>query len=433
MPKVNIRGKTSAEISDSIRELVQQGALAPGDILPPMRELADILGVNRNTVAAAYQRLVQAGIAITQGRLGTTICAPADSGEQEGASTGTALIDVAHGNPNEDWIPDPAALLAANPPKRFLYGEDTVLPEIRALADEWFARDCPPDWTFELTHGAVDAIERLATAHLAPGDKVAVEDPCYLGSINTLRLAGMRPSGVEVDESGMQPAALEAALQAGARAVLITPRAHNPTGCSLTRRRADALKRVLAAHPNVLVIVDDHLSLLAETPYYSVIPPSTLHWAVIRSLSKSMGPDLRMALVACNPDTGERLRSRLAPGKSWVSHILQAIVVAGLRSKAVMEQLAAARDDYAARRNLLRNALMELGVNVPVPGGGFNLWVPMPKDAREVAYDLAKRGWLVRHGNAFDVQRESRALRITVSKLTDKLILQLAQDIKACL
>jgi DNA-binding transcriptional MocR family regulator len=57
----------------------------------------------------------------------------------------------------------------------------------------------------------------------------------------------------------------------------------------------------------------------------------------------------------------------------------------------------------------------------------------MPKDAREVAYDLAKRGWLVRHGNAFDVQRESRALRITVSKLTDKLILQLAQDIKACL
>ncbi|HHC4865294.1 TPA: GntR family transcriptional regulator, partial [Klebsiella michiganensis] len=53
-----IVGKTASEIFDSIRHLVQSGALKPGDVLPPVRELAGKLSVNRNTVAAAYKRLV---------------------------------------------------------------------------------------------------------------------------------------------------------------------------------------------------------------------------------------------------------------------------------------------------------------------------------------------------------------------------------------
>lgn len=62
-----IVGKTASEIFDSIRHLVQSGALKPGDVLPPVRELAGKLSVNRNTVAAAYKRLVTSGTAISQG------------------------------------------------------------------------------------------------------------------------------------------------------------------------------------------------------------------------------------------------------------------------------------------------------------------------------------------------------------------------------
>src|SRR5690606_11090601 len=227
---------------------------------------------------------------------------------------------LADGNPDPQWLPDAGKLLARNTLRPYLYGEETILPELRRLGKEWLLPDCPHGGDLELTHGAVDAIERLAAAHLVPGDKVALDDPGFLGTINALRLAGMQALGVAVDESGMQPEALESALDRGARAVVITPRAHNPTGHSLTQRRAAALKRILAAHPNVLAIVDDHFGLLAETPYHSPIPAATARWALVRSISKGLGPDMRVAFVACDASTAERLRSRLAPGMSWVSH-----------------------------------------------------------------------------------------------------------------
>lgn len=68
-----IIGKTASEIFDNIRHLVQSGVLKPGDVLPPVRELAGKLSVNRNTVAAAYKRLVTSGLAISRGRNGTAI------------------------------------------------------------------------------------------------------------------------------------------------------------------------------------------------------------------------------------------------------------------------------------------------------------------------------------------------------------------------
>ncbi len=430
---LKIIGKTALEISDHIRALVQSGDLQPGSPLPPVRELADELGVNRNTVAAAYQRLAKGGIAITQGRLGTAICEPPRAGEQEGLSTGTKLIDLADGNPDPRRLPDPMKLLAANVPRPYLYGDDTMLPELQQIGREWVLSDCPPGGELELTHGAVDAIERLAAAHLVPGDKVAVEDPCFLGTINALRLAGMQAIGVDIDDAGMRPEALQAALDKGARAVLVTPRAHNPTGCSLSKRRADALKRVLAAHPNVLVVVDDHFWLQAETPYHSIIPATTMRWALVRSVSKGLGPDMRVAFVGCDTASAERLRSRLAPGMTWVSHILQAIVATALTSKAVRKDIDGAREAYAGYRDEFCRALHVEGIDAPPASGGLNVWVPLPCDEKDVAYELAKKGWLVRPSGAFDVQGQSRALRITVSKLQPEQAQRFARDLKACL
>jgi DNA-binding transcriptional regulator YhcF (GntR family) len=68
-----IDGKTANEIFDSIRQHVTTGTLAVGETLPPVRELATELNVNRNTVAAAYKRLVTSGLAQSLGRNGTVI------------------------------------------------------------------------------------------------------------------------------------------------------------------------------------------------------------------------------------------------------------------------------------------------------------------------------------------------------------------------
>lgn len=61
-----IDGKTANEIFDSIRQHITTGVLVAGDTLPPVRDLATVLNVNRNTVAAAYKRLVTTGLALSQ-------------------------------------------------------------------------------------------------------------------------------------------------------------------------------------------------------------------------------------------------------------------------------------------------------------------------------------------------------------------------------
>lgn len=416
---MEIVGKTAAEIFDSIRTLTQSGAYAPGQELPTTRDLAATLGVNRNTVSMAYKRLAAAGIAVTQGRLGTFIRKRPGPGEQEGLLPGSPLADLGSGNPNPAWLPDIGAALTRKPYRPRLYGEATVAPDMEALARQSLAGDCPERFDVSLTSGAVDAIERLLTAYLVAGDKVAVEDPCFISSVNTLRIAGLQPVGVPVDTQGMRADGLEQALAQGAQAVIVTPRAHNPTGCSLSAARARKLRAVLARHPHVLVIADDHFSQLAVSDYCDVIPPAARHWALVRSVSKMLGPDLRLAFVASDAQTAQRLRLRLAPGTNWVSHLLQDAVVACMSSPDVASKLAQARADYAVRRERLAAALGAQGFAVASPADGLNLWLPLPENSQSVALALARRGWLVRPGEAFAVQAPAHGLRITVSTIDE--------------
>ena len=427
---MKIQGKTAAEIFDCVRGLAQSGQLPPGQALPPVRDLAVELDINRNTVAAAYKRLVTAGIALTQGRLGTIIRDQSGPGEQEGALSDSPLADLASGNPNPAWLPDLSAALAIRPYQPRLYGEPTVNAGLESYARAWFARDCPAPFEINLTHGAVDAIERLLSSHLVAGDKVAVENPCFLSSINMLRIAGLQALGVPVDAEGMQAAALEAALAKGAQAVILTPRAHNPTGCSLSEKRAKALARVLAKYPHAMVIVDDHYALLSAKEYHSVLPSGTQRWALVRSFSKTLGPDVRLAMVASDAATSRQLRLRLASGTSWVSHLLQDMVEVTLGRPEVAKQMAQARKDYAQRRKALESALLEQDVPCAADGDGLNLWVPLDTDDQAVALALAHRGWLVRHGDAFGVQEPVRGLRITVSAIEPGQCRKLARDIR---
>lgn len=416
---MEIIGKSSAEIFDSIRSLTQTGELTPSQELPTVRNLAAMLGVNRNTVSMAYKRLVTAGIAITQGRLGTVIREQPGPGEQEGSLPGSPLADLSGGNPNPVWLPDMGAALVRKPYRPRLYGEATVAPELEALARRWLTGDCPERFEINLTNGAVDAIERLLAAYLVAGDKVAVEDPCFVSNINTLRIAGLQAVGVTVDAQGMRAEALEQALAQGAQAVIVTPRAHNPTGCSLSAARARKLRAVLARYPHVLVIADDHFSLLAVTDYFDVIPPMAQRWALIRSVSKMLGPDLRLAFVASDEQTSQRLRLRLAPGTNWVSHLLQDAVGTCLSSPEVTAQIAQAREDYARRRDIMTVALARQGISVATPAEGLNLWLPLPGNSQATVLALARHGWLVRGGEPFGVQGPAHGLRVTVSTIDE--------------
>lgn len=416
---MKISGSSAAEIYESIRLQVSCGALQSGALLPPVRDLAEQLDVNRNTVAAAYRKLVVSGIAVAQGRLGTTIRGHQGPGEQEGASPETPLIDLASGNPDPAWLPDTNKMLAGLAFRPRLYGDPPVNAALENHARRWLEQDCPAEFDLNLTNGAVDAIERLLYAHLVAGDKIAVESPCFLSSINIVRIAGIQAIGVPVDEEGMSAEQLEAALAKGVKAVILTPRAHNPTGCGLSDKRAKSLRRVLAKYPQVFVIVDDHFALLAESPYNDAIPATTAHWALVRSVSKVLGPDLRLAFVASDRQTSERLRMRLASGTNWVSHLLQDIVHECLTSDTAAAVFSRARSDYMRKRAILRDALIKHGLQVSGTADGLNLWVPLRGDSHTVTLALARKGWLVRSGEVFTVGETARGVRITISSIDE--------------
>lgn len=430
MTKEKITGRTAAEIVQSVRNLLDLGKLRPGDLLPTVREVANALAVNRNTVALAYTKLVSAGVAQADGRRGTTIASRAVPGPREGTTSSDALMDLSDGNPSPELLPELTDLVRPGR-SAVLYGAPAMLPQLAPVAAKLFAEtDCPTSRSIDVTHGAVDALERLVAACLGPNEKVAVEDPCFLGTINALRLSGMEAVAVAMDEHGMHPQALEKALKEGCRAVLITPRAQNPTGVSLTVERAAELRRVLTRHPAVMIIVDDHFSLLAEGAFHSPIPKGAPRWSLIRSLSKALGPDLRVAIVASDPDTSEQLRLRLTAGATWVSHLLQGVALEALTSKVVQRKLAVAKRRYGERRKAMIQGLKALDIRSPT-ADGLNVWAPLGRPSGPVIAALREQGWGVRDGADFQVTGEVLAIRVTVSQLTKRQIERFLADFES--
>lgn len=420
---------TASEIFDSIRIKVRTGEIAPGEVLPPVRRLAEQLDVNRNTVASAYKKLVAAGIAVTNGRNGTTILGLAQPLQQEGAVAGSVLCDVSAGNPYLPALPDITALTAAVLATPRTYGDAVINDGLLRYGERWLQADAPGEFGLNLTHGAVDAIERLITGYLSAGEAVAVEEPCFLSSINTIRSLGYRPLGIAVDRQGICPQPLRAALEGGAQAVIITPRAHNPTGCSLSAQRAQEIQRVLGDFPHVLVVIDDHFSLLSGQPYYNAIPPTTAHWAIVRSFAKFLGPDLRMALVAGNPQTSQRLSQRLASGTSWVSHILQDMAQQALTSAEGQRTIAAAGAHYRQRNGLLLAELQRHGVACSAEYDGLNVWLALRQPADELVTLMMRRGWLLRPGQIYSLGQDNHAVRLTPAALDEQQVAALAADL----
>lgn len=429
---LEISGRAAADIAASVRALIERGALQPGQALPPVRTLADTLGVNRNTAVAAYRQLTRAGVVVTRGRGGTHV-ADRSAVPQEGFAADSVLRDVATGNPDPDLIPDPSRALAQVAGRPVLYGEPVIDPGLEQWAQSWMRSDlAPEDVRLTITSGAADAVERLLAQSLVRDDAVALEDPCFLTSIHTVRVGGYRAVPVPVDEQGMTVEGLRTALDQGVRAIVCTPRAQNPTGASLTEARAEELRAVLRADPYVLVIEDDHFSMLSRRPFHSLIGPDHRRWALVRSVSKFLGPDMCLAVTASDPDTAERLAMRLTPGTTWVSHLLQRLVLALVTDPDVAARIETAGAHYAERNRAFAGRLTELGVPAEA-GDGLNLWVALPVPARDVSEQLMRRGWLARPGDAFALADApaARRLRLTVHDLGDADAERLAADIAA--
>ncbi|WP_204911491.1 aminotransferase class I/II-fold pyridoxal phosphate-dependent enzyme [Microlunatus spumicola] len=410
--RYRLTGRTATEILASLESTIRDGGLVAGDIVPTVRALADELGVAPGTVASAYRTAAQRGLVETRGRNGTRVRPrPAVAVRDGGGPVPEGVVDLASGQPAASLLPrlDPARLgwdRAAAP-------DGLVLPALADLARQRLGADGVDAEHLTLAGGGLDAIRRVLAARLAPGDAVAVEDPGWPNLLDLLASSGFRAVPVRVDQAGPDAASLAAALRNGARAVVVTSRAQNPTGAYVTAERATALRRVLAGHPDVVVVEDDHAAELAGVPL-APLAGATQAWAFVRSLSKPYGPDLRLAVLAGDGATVARVEGQLRIGSGWVSTLLQRAAVALWTDLEVTDVVTAAAEAYDVRREALRTGLVAAGL--PALGAtGLNVWVPVPDEARVVA-ELLAAGWAVAPGQRFR-QGVGSAVRVTVSNL----------------
>jgi DNA-binding transcriptional MocR family regulator len=425
----------ASALAAAVEGALRDGRLRPGDPLPPVRALAAGLALSPATVAAAYRELGRRGVVAAAGRRGTRIAprppvaAPASGPRRTGDAVPAGLLDLASGSPDAALLPELGPFLATLGGRPRLYGAPTVLPDLAERAATWLDEEGIPAAALTVVGGAMDGVERALLAHCRPGDRVAVEDPGYPGVLDLLGALGLVPEPLELDDEGPLPASLAAALERRPAACVLTPRAQNPTGAALTPARARELRRLLARYPDCLAIEDDHAGPICGRPLHAVAPAAA-RWVHVRSLSKSLGPDLRVALLAGDAATVARVEGRRDLGTGWVSLLLQELAARLLADRGVARRLERAASEYAARRDALVGALAHHGVAARGTSG-LNVWVPAVEEAGPIA-ELAARGWAVRAGERYRL-RSPPGLRVTVSRLPASRAPRFAGDLAAAL
>jgi hypothetical protein len=284
-----------------------------GAALPTVRELADALRVSPTTVAAAYRTLRQRGLVQARGRQGTRVSHRPPLPVRPVAPAPSHLRDVSLGNPDPELLPVLKRAFARLPKRSGLYGEPANRPALLAHATRQLAAEGIPHDALAVVGGALDGIERVLQAHLRPGDRVAVEDP-GMWPRSTCSPRARASSSLWRSTMPGPFRTTSPALRGGVEAFIPTPRAQNPTGAALDRRtRARELRRVLA-----LAIPTCWWSRTITTGRSPARrrSPSVTSASAGRTCGrcpKSLGPDLRVAILAGDPTAG-CARPRTAAG-----------------------------------------------------------------------------------------------------------------------
>jgi DNA-binding transcriptional MocR family regulator len=391
-------------IAGAIARQIRQGELVAGERLPTVREVAAELGVSPATVSEAWQALRRAGLVESRGRAGSFVRAAPQPwlsprvqglvGYVEGLP-----LDLSRGTPDPALLPALAPALSRVRPTADtnVYQETPVLPELReVLVAMWpYVAE-----VITVVNGAQDAVSRALEQVVGFGDRVAIESPGFPAFLDMLDVLGAETVPLELDREGVTPASLRRALKDEPAAIVLQPRAQNPTGVSLSPARAEALARAIRrARSSAVVIEDDHSSAISLGPDVSLgawLPDQVVH---VRGFSKSHGPDLRIAALGGPAAILDGLVARRMLGTGWTSRMLQTILLDLLVEPRSVKAVAEARRTYAERQAAVCAALAEHGVHVPVPDG-INLWLPV-RDERAALVQLTTAGIRAAGGSPF--------------------------------
>lgn len=419
-------GRTPRAIAGWMARRITSGEFSPGDRLPTVRDVAADLRVSPATVSEAWQALRRAGLVISRGRAGSFVHEtprPWLSPRIRGLAghLGDQPLDLSRGTPDPVLLPalGPAMSRVAVSAATGFYQDVPVLPDLEAIIRAGWPSQAE---SLTVVDGAQDAIARTLGVVADFGDRVVVESPGFPPFLDLLDAMQVEVVPVGLDERGIRPEELDRALGLRPVAVVLQPRAQNPTGVSMNADRTSELARVIARHRDggqVLVIEDDHSGLICSAPPVTLateLPDQVVH---VRSFSKSHGPDLRMAALGGPARIIDQVVARRMLGPGWTSRMLQTILLDLLSDPVSVDLVARARLAYAERSRSFVSALGAHGIDLAVPDG-INVWVPVA-DERSALVRMSAAGVRVAGGSPFLAPGHGGGnfVRVTVAALRE--------------
>jgi 2-aminoadipate transaminase len=426
------------QIVSAFTGAIESGELAPGEKLPPTRELAENAGVNHLTAVRAYKRLRELGLVSSQVGRGTFVrdTAPAALpalGDAEGSewqryvlpamaeshgdrvmaemyrhSQARGLIPLSVGYPSSELFPFDAIrgaladALERHDSRALQYTDIAGLPDlveqIVALSE---LRGAPEDpGAIVVTSGARQGLTLAARAVLRPGDAVACESPTFMGVIESVKSIGTRVLPVPMDDEGIDLDALEGLLgREEIRFLAIQSRCHNPTGLDLSAARRTRLLELARRHG--FFIVEDgiygDLRFEGEDPG-ALRPEGKGHVIYVDSLSKTIGGGLRVGWVAASGPVLDRILVEKRADDMHSATLTQLAVAGFLAAGEYPAHIERAREFYRERRDVLVEATAKhlKGLATPTtdaPNGG-HLWLTLdlPLDESELMTEAVRNG-----------------------------------------
>ena len=261
-----------------------------------------------------------------------------------------------------------------------------------------------------VTTGSQQALDLLGKTMISPGDKVIVEGPTFLATIQCFRLYGADLVSAPIDADGVQVDKLEALIREHKpRFVYLIPSFGNPSGALLTlERRRKVLE--LAVKYQVLIVEDDpygDLYFTKEPPPPSILAlskdvPGSREWvAHCGSMSKVLSPGLRVGWLVAQPELLAKATMCKQFSDAHTSTFAQATAAQYLKSGRMPATLDKVRAAYAERARAMGDALkQELGdaITFTQPKGGLFFWARLTgaggkvKDANVFAKKAIEQG-----------------------------------------
>ncbi|MBV9085703.1 MAG: PLP-dependent aminotransferase family protein [Acidobacteriaceae bacterium] len=438
------------QLADALRAMIERETLRSGDKLPPTRQLAEQLGLNRTTVSAAYSLLEQSGLIhghVGRGSFVARSASRTSSSQRnweailppvETVSSPAPKIDIsfassrpaAHDFPVADFrrvtkqvvdSPETGEILQLGssygyaPLRRYLLDQAMASGVARHSDD------------IIITNGCQQALDLIARVFVARNTGVLVEDPGYHGVLRLFSRAGSETVSANVDDAGIDPDAIEQVLERSRpRLMVITPSFQNPTGVTLPLERRRRI--VSLAERSGCVLVEN--DMYRELRYTGTDVPAlkelddTGNTILLRSYSKVCFPGLRVGWVIAPRPVIARLAEAKEICDLHSDQLSQAVLLGFAESGELARHIERTRRAGAERLNAVLNACaryLPKGTRFTRPQGGMNLWIdlPAPLTADTLLSRVQERGVNFLPGRYFSARHShGRGLRISFGGLS---------------